>query len=244
MPVDSMHARPLDVQPLSVANPWAQYAAVTGTSPKPVVVPRAPICQDIVAKIVSGGRAPEGSLASLSQAREPACVVRVGSHFGGREVVAIGYDRGRMSPSVLLSGKSGVCQAMTFERAEPKSANRTQSRYPSRRTAQSDHTEVLIERSAVDAIFERALELTQGLRVAPDVRNGAVTGMRLFGVRPDSLPAKLGFQNGDTIERVNGVALNSPEAALSLYATARALQRFDVDVNRAGKQARIEIQVN
>jgi len=212
--------------------------------PKPILVDRAAVCSDIAAKIVSDARSRDGSLASLSLHGQRASVVHVGSHFGGREVLAIGYDRSRMSPSVLLAGKEGVCQAMTFEKAEPKSAKQPVSRHNSRRAAQSSQTEILVERSAMDAIFERSLELTQGIRVVPDMRDGAVTGFRLFGVRPESLAATFGFRNGDTIQRVNGVALNSAEAALSLYSLMRSLQHFDVDVNRNGKPARIAIRVN
>jgi type II secretion system protein C len=209
-----------------------------------MVMPRVPLCSDVAAKIVSEQRTQQDSLASLSSAGERARVVRVGSRFGARQVVAISYDRGRMSPSVLVFGKDGVCQAMTFERATAASGNAPNSRRQGAKRNPSRHTEIVIERSAADAILERAFELTQSLRVAPDLKNGEVSGMRLLGVRPDSLAEKLGFENGDTIERVNGVALNSPEAALSLYANLHSLQRLDIQVSRAGKPASIEIRVN
>ncbi len=203
---------------------------------------RAPTCQDLTARIVSQNENPYLSLATVSLKGDKPRLVRLGSKLGENQVVGIGYDRGRMSPNVVLSNERGLCQAMLFERPVP-----TTNALPARTKAKSTRaptTEILIERSAVDSIFERVFELTRGIRVVPDHKNGVASGMRVFGVGPDSLLAALGIENGDTIKRVNGASIATPEGALSAYTNLRSAPRFDVEVDRAGTPVHIEIRVN
>jgi general secretion pathway protein C len=238
------------LEPFPIANHFASFqpSITTDVATKDSLVwqsqKRAPFCEDLTAKIVSQNERPELSLATLSHKGEPPSLVRLGSRLGKNQVVGIGYDRGRLSPSVFLASERGLCQAMLFEKPE-KSASPNPSiprRKSDVRVAQS--TEIRIERSAVDRIFERAYELTQGVRIVPDVKDGVARGMRVFGVHPDSLLAALGIKNGDRIERVNGMSISTPEGALSAYTNMRYAQQFNVEIERAGRPAHIEIRVN
>jgi membrane-associated protease RseP (regulator of RpoE activity) len=204
---------------------------------------RLPVCAGYIAKIVSQNSNPALSLASLSHNGNVATLVRPGSSIGNHQVLAISYDGDRMSPRVVLSGKQGLCQAMTFEKAEAVTAARSTPK-KHRRPAHSDHTEVLVDHSAVDAILERAFDLTRGVQVMPYVENDSIVGFRLLGVRPGSLLSTLGLENGDAILRVNGHAMTTVEQALSFYSNIRSLERLDIDINRLGRPARVEIRVN
>jgi S1-C subfamily serine protease len=46
--------------------------------------------------------------------------------------------------------------------------------------------------------------MASSVRVVPEVVDGSMRGVRIFGVRADGPPAKLGFENGDTVETING----------------------------------------
>jgi len=218
-------------------------AAKTPQASSPVMH-RAPICEKLVAKIVSDNDVPELSMASLSLSGAPSQLVKLGSRFGRRQVVGIAYDRGRMSPSVYLLGDDGLCQAMTFEKSAVASERRVTTHPRAKHRTGTQHTEILVERTAVNAILERAFELTRGISIAPKMKEGTVVGMGVFGIRQDSLLSTLGLENGDTIERINGVTMNSPEAALSLYTNIRSFDHFDIEVTRAGLPTRVEIRVN
>ena len=49
----------------------------------------------------------------------------------------------------------------------------------------------------VDKILENQAELMRQARIVPEQENGKVTGIRLFGVRADTLLGTLGMENGD-----------------------------------------------
>ena len=72
-------------------------------------------------------------------------------------------------------------------------------------------------------------------RIVPVQKNGQVTGLRMFGIRPDSRLARLGFQNGDQLESLNGIALTDPETALEAYAASRDASTLRVRVLRRGQ---------
>jgi len=149
-----------------------------------------------------------------------------------------------LSPAVFISSEHGLCQAMLFESPEvPSPPSKAASR---RKTShdQAQSTEIHIDRSAVNSILERAFELTRGIQIVPEFKDGSTIGMRVFGVHTDSLLAALGIENGDRIERLNGTAISTPEAALSVYGKLQSAERVGVELNRLGRPFRIDIRVD
>jgi type II secretory pathway component PulC len=72
------------------------------------------------------------------------------------------------------------------------------------------------------------------LRVVPQAKDGQMTGMRLFGIRPTSVWAKLGLRNSDLVIAINGHALSNPTQALEAYSEVKDADRFTVELERAG----------
>jgi general secretion pathway protein C len=72
------------------------------------------------------------------------------------------------------------------------------------------------------------------LRLVPEAKGGAVIGVRLFGIRSDSLLRIIGLENGDRLESINGFALGTPEQALRAYAQLRTATRLALSINRRG----------
>jgi general secretion pathway protein C len=95
-------------------------------------------------------------------------------------------------------------------------------------------TEFDIDRSVVDKILENQAELMKSARIVPETKDGKVLGIRLFGIRPETLLGTLGLQNGDRLESINGFNMGSPEKALEAYARLRTASQLDVTVNRRG----------
>ena len=84
-------------------------------------------------------------------------------------------------------------------------------------------------------IFEGAPQsLMTSARILPHQTDGQVDGLRLYGIRRQSVLAALGFQNGDTVTTINGRDVSSPEAALEAYSELRAAARIEVVVQRRG----------
>jgi type II secretory pathway component PulC len=70
--------------------------------------------------------------------------------------------------------------------------------------------------------------------VVPQAKDGQMAGMRLFGIRPTSVWAKLGLRNSDLVIAINGHALSNPTQALEAYSEVKDADRFTVELERAG----------
>jgi len=80
--------------------------------------------------------------------------------------------------------------------------------------------------------------------VVPEQQDGAIVGVRLFGIRPGSLLATLGLQSGDRLESINGLSVASPEEALEAYARLRTAERLNVRLSRSGKPVELTLNIN
>lgn len=75
--------------------------------------------------------------------------------------------------------------------------------------------------------------LTQA-RIVPYFKEGQPQGFKLLAVRQGSVYEKLGLQNGDVIQRINGVALDSTEKALEQYMLLKKFRHLELDIDRGG----------
>jgi len=100
-----------------------------------------------------------------------------------------------------------------------------------------------VDRSVVDKILENQADLMRSARVVPEQQDGKVVGVRLFGIRPDTLLGTLGLENGDRLETINGFAMASPEKALEAYARLRTAEKLTVSVNRRGQPVTIDFNI-
>jgi general secretion pathway protein C len=104
-------------------------------------------------------------------------------------------------------------------------------------------TEYNIDRGVVDKILENQSELMRQARVVPEQENGKVVGIRLFGIRPDTLLGALGMENGDRLQTINGFDMASPEKALEAYARLRTADKLTVQVNRRGQTMNLDYNI-
>ncbi|MBA2541266.1 MAG: hypothetical protein H0V17_16615 [Deltaproteobacteria bacterium] len=98
-----------------------------------------------------------------------------------------------------------------------------------------DGTHVEITRATVDLLLANPMEATKGARVVPAMTGGKVDGLKMYGIRPGSLWAMLGFANGDTVKTVNGLRIDNAETGLDVYQKLRSEKRFEVALVRGGK---------
>jgi general secretion pathway protein C len=91
---------------------------------------------------------------------------------------------------------------------------------------------------------EAPAPIIRSVRVVPEQQNGAIIGLRLFGIRPGSLLAAIGLKSGDRLESINGFSVATPEEALEAYARLRSAQRLSVRLHRAGKPVELTLNIN
>jgi general secretion pathway protein C len=225
----------------------------------------APDCDGIDAVIVTESSDPRWSLAAMTgPGAEHPVMKRVGDTLGDRQVAYIGYNSAQASPAVWMVNGSSLCQAILFKRAAPApapgapaapappAASADPAVDPAARGAASippemaskiqkiSETEYSIEHSVVDDIMQNQAMLMRSARIVPEQQNGETVGIRLFGIRPDTLLGTLGLQNGDRLEEINGFKMGSPEEALQAYARLRTAPSLKIQINRRGKSMNMD----
>ncbi len=103
--------------------------------------------------------------------------------------------------------------------------------------------EISVARADIDALIAMDVQDKAGVRIVPSMKDGKPNGFKLYAIRSDSIAAKLGFQNGDTVHAVNGVPLTTPKKALEAYEKLKTTAVFRVSVTRRGNPVRLVITV-
>jgi general secretion pathway protein C len=106
-----------------------------------------------------------------------------------------------------------------------------------------DDTTYEIDRSLVEQVLANPMAIAKGARVMPSIKNGQPDGMRVAAIRPDSVFAKLGLQNGDTIHAINGNALDSMSAGLEVYDKVKNANALQIDITRGGKPVSMNYRI-
>jgi hypothetical protein len=106
-----------------------------------------------------------------------------------------------------------------------------------------DDTHVEVTKAFIDAVLANPMAAAKGARVVPAVKDGKPDGFKLYAIRPSSFYAKLGFQNGDTLNRINGMELTSADKALEVYTKLREASKLSIDITRRGKPVTLTITI-
>ncbi|MDH3653904.1 MAG: hypothetical protein OEN21_06530 [Myxococcales bacterium] len=185
-------------------------------------------------------------------------------HYGGTEVEG-SRIRAIESDAVVLQSKAGLCRLAMFQVAgaakkpvfRPAKKAEAKKKPSTRRTPTADRNAGLSEsemaegidrvndtnynlsRSMLNKVLDNAGKIIGIAAVSPKIENGESIGMEIRGVRPDTLLTKIGIQNGDILESINGQSLSNPDAALGAYTTLRTADKFTLSVRRGGQSMMI-----
>ncbi|MDB4970118.1 MAG: gspC [Myxococcales bacterium] len=80
-------------------------------------------------------------------------------------------------------------------------------------------------------------------RIVPAIHDSRPVGFRIYAIRPSSLFARLGLQNGDLVSRINGTELTTPDRALEIYARLRESRHIRVEVKRRGVPVQLVYEI-
>src|SRR5262249_2443047 len=184
-------------------------------------------------------------------------MLRVGEDIGGKTVRIIEWNR------VVLSAGSSLCQIQMFRPAKAAAATLPPAAAPppappaaavvggasavppeiASKIQKVSANELNVDRQVVDKILENQAELMRSARIVPEQENGKVVGIRLFGIRSETLLGTLGLENGDRLQTINGFDMASPEKALEAYARLRAADHLTVQVNRRGQNVNLDFNI-
>lgn len=177
--------------------------------------------------------------------------------YAGKTVWFIRADR------VWLIGESEFCQVEMYTTAPSKPAASTSTagslddaapKTPPKKTSpivteivgkiqKKSDTSFAMPRAVLDKIIENQAELIRGVQAVPEKENGQVSGVRITGLKPESVLSALGVQNGDRLQTINGYDLGNPEKAIEAMAKLRTADRMGLVVQRGGKQVSLDVAI-
>ena len=73
--------------------------------------------------------------------------------------------------------------------------------------------------------------------------DGRPSGFKLSQIRPSSIFGRLGLQNGDTVQAVNGMEMNTPDQALGIYTKVRSASHLTITVDRRGEMVTLDYTI-
>lgn len=100
-----------------------------------------------------------------------------------------------------------------------------------------------IDKSLIEKVLANPMAFVKGARVVPAMKDGKPQGFKLYAIRPNSVYAKLGFSNGDTIISVNGFELTSADKALEVYTKLREAKHLEIALLRRGKPVKLTFRI-
>lgn len=216
-----------------------------------------PLCESCRVLLITQSDDPEWSFAAIAGPDGKSILRRVGDDVSGQTVHYIGWDRvwmtsGTTRCQIVVGNKSAPPKGASAGAAVPPpaasgSAPRGKGKPLPPELASKIHkvseSEFNIERSVVDNVLENQAELMKSARIVPEKEGDKIVGIRLFGIRPDSLLGTLGLENGDRLQSINGFEMSDPQKALEAYARLRTAERLTVSINRRGKPMNIDFNI-
>lgn len=110
--------------------------------------------------------------------------------------------------------------------------------------ARASDGNIVADRRWVDkALTTDFAKTLQDAKASPHVVNGEVKGFVLTRIRPDSVYEKMGFQEGDVVEQINGIDLNDAGRAIQTLNSLKNENAIELMVKRNGVAVPLKIQV-
>jgi general secretion pathway protein C len=227
----------------SATGPFGGDAVPEGAVPVAAIRDMGP-CEAARVVLISASDDPSWSFASISSEGGRGVLRRVGDEVGAFTVESIERDR------VRLTSKQFRCEAVLgaapiAAKPPPPPPPGAGSTKPGgvppdiaagiRQTGERSFT---VQRSALDLILARQAELFGRMRIAPDK-----DGLRVAGIRPDSLLGSLGIQNGDHLQKINGFDIADPHSALEAYSKLMHASSLVITATRGGQPLNFDLKI-
>ena len=161
---------------------------------------------------------------------------RVGQEIHGARIVSIGWDR-------VTLVRNGV--ESTLELAPPgerrgdgtppqNGGAPTEAPAQAARIRRTGTDAFIVDRRELEGAVDNMSGLMTQLRAVAEITEGRPSGFRLFQIKEDSIFHRLGLQDGDVVQRVNGTVVSDPTSLLTFLGRLRSEPRVAVDIVRDG----------
>ena len=124
--------------------------------------------------------------------------------------------------------------------------DKDQTKKPRRLSSKSATTgsrNITVKRSRVKSAAKNVNKLMQQARVRPHFTNGKADGLRLTGIKPNSIFHDMGLKSGDIITSVNGKTIESVEDVLTFYKSLQTSESVNLKLKRRGRLKTIDYNI-
>ena len=101
----------------------------------------------------------------------------------------------------------------------------------------------LIERAKIDEALANLPRLLTQARLIPNFAGGKADGFRLLSMQPGSFFTEIGLQEGDVLQRINGIEVNDPQNLLKAFQQLRNETAINVDVQRRSQPVTLAYEI-
>jgi len=101
----------------------------------------------------------------------------------------------------------------------------------------------LIERAKIDAALANLPRLLTQARLIPNFSGGKADGFRLLNMQAGSFFTEIGLQEGDVLQRINGIEVNDPQNLLKAFQQLRNETAINVDLQRQAQPVTLAYEI-
>lgn len=103
--------------------------------------------------------------------------------------------------------------------------------------------DITLKRSRIQSAVKDVNTLMRQVRIRPHFRNGKPDGLRLTGIRPNSIFYNMGLKSGDIITGVNNNTIESVDDVLRFYQSLQSSSRVALQIKRRGRPKTINYNI-
>jgi general secretion pathway protein C len=212
-----------------------------------------PPCSGVKVSLITASDDEAWSFAALAGSDGKSQLRRKGDAVGSAQVVHIGWypNAPEPSPHVWLNDAGTRC-LVTSGALEKKADTKKDSKDATPPTGDKklvppeigdkihkiSDTQFQVERSAVPQIIQNYAQLAAGLRTRP-----TKDGVRLSGIKPNSILSTLGMKNSDVLKTINGYDMGDQDKALEAYAKLKTASKLTIVLDRGGSPVTLDIGI-
>lgn len=100
-----------------------------------------------------------------------------------------------------------------------------------------------LDRNVMQQKLDDPEAMARGAKVIPNYENGQKKGIKLVGVRGDSVYSQLGIESGDVVTAINGTKIKNQAHALELLQSLRSAKEASIEVERRGSTTQLKYRV-
>jgi len=101
----------------------------------------------------------------------------------------------------------------------------------------------VLDKREVTGALENISQLLTQARLIPNFSAGKPDGFKIVNIIPKSFYEKIGLQNGDVLQQINGVEIKDPQSFLVVFQQLREENNFSLDLMRSNSKETFQYEI-